>query len=123
MQKHFAEIVATDILPGIRALLAKELGKLGLNQQQAAAKLGVTQAAVSQYRRELRGWKVKLLTRDPKIAAEVEKLAKLVVDNGLKSEGSLEQLSVICRLVRQKHFSSVPERDIYPGIELVELKD
>jgi len=123
MSKHFAEIVVSDILPGIRALLAKELGKLGLNQQQAAAKLGVTQAAVSQYRRELRGWRVKLLTKDQKIAAEVEKLAKLVNENGLKSDVSLEQLASICKSVRQKHFTSSPDRDIYPGLELVEPKD
>lgn len=123
MLKHFAEVVVSDILPGVRALLAKELAKLGLNQQQAATKLGVTQAAVSQYRRELRGWRVKLLTKDPKIVSEIEKLAKTVSESGLASDVALEQLAGICRLVRQRSFNIRPEKELYPGLELVELKE
>jgi predicted transcriptional regulator len=123
MLKHFSEVVVADILPGLRALLAKELAKQGLNQQQAATKLGVTQAAVSQYRRELRGWRIKLLTKDAKITAEIEKLAKMVAESGLASEPALEQLSTICKLVRERHFTASPSRELYPGVELVEPKE
>jgi len=123
MLRHFAEVVVSDILPAVRALLAKELAKLGLNQQQTATKLGVTQAAVSQYRRELRGWRVKLLTKDPKTVAEIEKLAKIVNESGLGSEPALEHLAAICRLIRLRSFRTVPEKEMYPGLELVELKE
>jgi predicted transcriptional regulator len=42
-------------LPQIRADLAKELVKTGMTQSQAAKKLGVTPAAVSQYLHKKRG--------------------------------------------------------------------
>ncbi len=123
MLKHFSEIVIQDILPAVRALVAKELtAKYKLTQQQAAEKLGVTQAAVSQYSRELRGWRVKLLSQDEKISAEVKALAGIVRQAGLNSQQALEQLSAICKLVRDKYFVTNPLKEIYPGLELCKPK-
>ena len=70
--KPFCEIIVQMILPGIRALVAKELMEThGLTQEQTADKLGVSQAAVSQYRRELRGSRIKLLQRDKKVMTQI----------------------------------------------------
>lgn len=44
-----SEIVVEDVLPTLRVLLARELATHGLTQQEIAAHLGVTQAAVSTY--------------------------------------------------------------------------
>ena len=44
-----SEIVVEDVLPTLRALLARELAAHGLTQQEIASHLGVTQAAVSTY--------------------------------------------------------------------------
>jgi predicted fused transcriptional regulator/phosphomethylpyrimidine kinase/predicted transcriptional regulator len=44
-----SEIVVEDVLPTLRVLLARELADHGLTQQEVAANLGVTQAAVSTY--------------------------------------------------------------------------
>jgi predicted fused transcriptional regulator/phosphomethylpyrimidine kinase/predicted transcriptional regulator len=44
-----SEIVVEDVLPTLRVLLARELADHGLTQQEIAAHLGVTQAAVSTY--------------------------------------------------------------------------
>jgi predicted transcriptional regulator len=53
------------VLPKIRAGLAKELGRLGLNQQEIADELGLSQAAVSQYVTGKRGkGKTEKLSRD-----------------------------------------------------------
>jgi len=119
MPKHFAEVIVQDILPAVRALVAKQLvEKHNLTQQVAAGKIGVTQAAVSQYNRELRGWKVKFLSKDDLIMKEVSALSVMVAQSGLHSKDALKQLSSICRLVKERHFSAAEE--MYPGLELCE---
>jgi len=54
--KTVCEIVVNDVLPTLRAAVAKELIKnYGLNQSEVAKLLDVSQPAVSQYLRQLRG--------------------------------------------------------------------
>jgi predicted transcriptional regulator len=89
-----------------------------LTQQAAAEKIGVTQAAVSQYSRELRGWKVSFLSKDQEIMSEISSLSDTVVRSGLHSKDALNQLSSVCRLVKERHFSAAEET--YPGLELCE---
>jgi len=119
MPKHFAEVVVQDVLPAVRALVAKQLvEKHKLTQQVAAQKIGVTQAAVSQYNRELRGWKVNFLSKDETIMNEVSSLSDTVAQSGLHSKEALNQLSAICKLVKERHFSAA--EDLYPGLEMCE---
>jgi predicted transcriptional regulator len=51
------EIMAKS-MPGIRALIAKELASQGKTQEDIAKMLGVSQGAVSQYANKLRGNKI-----------------------------------------------------------------
>jgi predicted transcriptional regulator len=119
MPKHFAEVVVQDILPAVRALVAKQLvERHKLTQQAAAEKIGVTQAAVSQYSRELRGWKVGFLSKDQDIMSEISSLSDTVAQSGLHSKDALKQLSSVCKLVKERHFSAAEE--LYPGLELCE---
>jgi len=54
--KPTCEVVAKYIMPIFRALVAKELReKYGFSQNEIAAKLGITQAAVSHYINSKRG--------------------------------------------------------------------
>jgi|WetSurMetagenome_2_1015567.scaffolds.fasta_scaffold1100895_2 uncharacterized protein len=48
------------VLPQIRADIARELVKGGMSQKEAAEKLGITPAAVSQYLSKKRAGKIKL---------------------------------------------------------------
>ena len=55
------EIASKSVIPALRAMVARELiEKYGLKQEQVAARLGVTQAAVSKYRHQIRGEAVQL---------------------------------------------------------------
>jgi len=50
------EMIVKQVLPVFRAMVAENLvNKHGLTQTEAASKLGITQAAISQYLREKRG--------------------------------------------------------------------
>ncbi len=49
------EIISQDFLPALRAAMAKELISCGMNQKEVAELIGISQPAVSQYVRDLRG--------------------------------------------------------------------
>ncbi len=97
--KLYCEVVAKDILPSIRALLAKSLvEKHKLTQQEAAKKLGLTQGAISQYNRYLRGNRAKQIEKRESICKEIDGLAgKLVA--GTSHEEAIKSFYDICRLV------------------------
>ena len=84
--KPFCEIIVAKILPAMRAIITKELMQTyGLNQTEAAKKLGITQPAISQYNRELRGYNVKLLQSNKKVIGEIKELAAAIASGKTKS--------------------------------------
>jgi len=88
--KPYCETVAQVVLPTIRALVAKELiEKYKFTQQDAAAKLGLTQSAISQYLRNLRGSKIKILEKDKKISKEIEIFASRIASGEVDSSNIL----------------------------------
>jgi predicted transcriptional regulator len=89
------EIIMWYILPGIRREIAKSLLKNGLNQKETAKKLGVTDAAVSQYLSEKRGG---VEIKDKKILVEIKNSAKRIVA-GDKSI-MVEETCRICNLIK-----------------------
>ncbi|MCD6092684.1 MAG: helix-turn-helix domain-containing protein [Candidatus Aenigmarchaeota archaeon] len=79
------------LLPSIRAMIAKELVMNGLTQEDAARILGVSQGAISQYVRRLRGKKIV----DSDISKAVKDLCKRIVNEGIDvNEG-------ICNMCKQ----------------------
>ncbi|MGC9068813.1 MAG: transcriptional regulator [Thermoprotei archaeon] len=75
------EIIAKAIIPALRAMVAKELiEKYGLTQQSAAKFLNVSQAAISNYMRGVRGIVVNL-EQDKEIQTIVSKIADMLVNN------------------------------------------
>ncbi len=68
------EIASKSVIPALRAMVARELiEEYGLKQEQVAARLGVTQAAVSKYRHQVRGEAVQLES-----APEVRTISKSI---------------------------------------------
>jgi len=102
----------------MRALIAKELMEThGLTQEQTASKLGVSQAAVSQYRRELRGSRVKLLQKDKKILEQINNLAAFLVNESADSPKILGEVCSICRAVREKKLICSAHKSAMPSLK------
>lgn len=103
--KTYFEIIAQDILPAMRALIAKELmEKHGFTQTVAADKMGVTQAAVSQYMRNIRGFRVKKLENDEKTLIQISELSNKIAEGKMNIKDSREEMCNICEAIREKEF-------------------
>lgn len=67
------EIVIWYLLPAIRSALARELANLGLSQKEISEKLGISEAAVSQYMKGKRGRKIDFATEFYEMVREAAK--------------------------------------------------
>ena len=120
--KPYCEIASQYLLPTLRALVAKNLmEKYKMTQQDAASKIGLTQSAVSQYVRQLRGSKIKILEKDKSIMDEIDKFSARIASGELNNLSSLDAFCSICRLARKrkilcelhvKHFPELKECNI-----------
>jgi len=88
------EIEVKFVLPVLRRELAKALIASGLSQKDAAKKLGVTEAAVSQYIKKKRG---ALAVKMP--ASEIKKSAKSIINGG--KMGAMKEISRLCGVIRK----------------------
>lgn len=97
--KIFCERIFSEVLPALRASIAYELStKHGLTQVEIAEKLGLTQPAISQYVKGVRGRKARMLLSNPSI----RKLVKKLTDEIVAGKASLhEKLFEICSTVRK----------------------
>ncbi|MEE8167312.1 MAG: hypothetical protein V3T58_00365 [Candidatus Hydrothermarchaeales archaeon] len=91
--KSPCELVVWYVLPSIKSELAKELVDRGLNQREVSQRLGMTEAAVSQYMKKKRGSKIALKKGVKKAISE---LAEKIVEN---KEGNM--ILDICRICGQ----------------------
>ena len=116
--KPYCEIVAQTLLPALRALIAKELmEKYNFTQQDVASKLGLTQSAISQYLRNLRGSKIKILEKDEKINKEIENFASRIASGELNSFNALSPFCDICRSIRKSKVLCDIHKKAFPELE------
>ncbi|MEM1946189.1 MAG: helix-turn-helix domain-containing protein [Candidatus Caldarchaeum sp.] len=81
-----AEIESKVTIPMLRALTAKKLVcEKNFTQEQVARVLGVTQAAVSNYLRGVRGWSVEW-ERNEELNKWVDKVVEAVMENQSREE-------------------------------------
>ena len=98
--KLMCEIMAQDVLPSLRAFIAKELIlEHKMNQIVVADWLGVSQPAISQYVRQLRGFNESLMKHES-INKEVKNLCGKMTDNSniVTKESIFAELDSICKL-------------------------
>jgi predicted transcriptional regulator len=96
--KPACEIITLEVLPAFRAIVAKKLlDEYGLSQKQAAEKMGTTQPAISQYKRNVRGCRTGILSENPKIMAMIERIAKQLAGGEITSQDSILGFCEICK--------------------------
>lgn len=105
--KTYCEVVVSDFLPAVRALVTKELiNNYGLTQTNVARKMGMTQPAISYYLHELRGAKVKILNKNEKLMDLVKKVSAEIASGNEKTVDMQE----ICKRLRDENILSDHER-------------
>jgi predicted transcriptional regulator len=85
------EIEVWYIIPAIRREMAKGLVKKGLKQREVARRLGVTDAAVSQYFTSKRGKEVRFSKR-------ISKEIMNSVDGILRGANVMREIQKLCRI-------------------------
>ena len=111
--KTYSELVANDIMPVFRSLLAYRLKSTGISQERIASIIRVSQPAVSQYLRGIRAPLNESLQKN-------EELMKLIGDiaNAAPSEGAnvykTEKFMKFCTLmIEQKLIPNTEHIDDY----------
>jgi len=116
--KPYCEIASQYLLPTLRALVAKNLmEKYRLTQQDTALKLGLTQSAISQYTRQLRGSKIKTIEKDKGIIEEIDKFSGRIASGELNTLTSLDAFCGICKLIRNKRILCEIHIKYFPALK------
>jgi predicted transcriptional regulator len=115
--KPVCEIIVQEVLPSVRAMVAVKLTKAyGLSQEQAAKRMGTTQPAIAQYKREVRGQKSKVFKQNPKLMEMVDELAEGVASGKLSSLDITAEFCRICKHLRSHGLMCDLHRDINPSL-------
>jgi hypothetical protein len=111
--KPVCEVMVQNIFPALRASIAKELmTEYKLNQSETAKLLGVSQPAISQYIRQLRG-ENKRLVENKIVSDEVKKICKKISAGGMKSSDLMNEFCHICKIMTSKKLVCEMHRKIY----------
>ena len=98
----FCEVVTKDVLPAIRSFIAEELlYEYKLNQTEIAKRLGISQPAVSQYLRRIRGGNKSIINND-EIRQEIKRLCQKLYNNEIDNGHLIAEFCNICNLVVDK---------------------
>lgn len=94
------EVAVRSVIPAVRALVAKELGDQGLNQDEVAEILGISQSAVSKYSRKVRGCAIRVDDIE-EIRPFIDGMVILLLDGTRQSAELLQLFCQACIAVRK----------------------
>jgi predicted transcriptional regulator len=118
IMKPLCEVVSQDVLPAVRAMVAKKMiESYGFSQKSAAQKLGTTQPAISQYISKHRGHKISGVFKDyPRIIEKIDELAETIS----KDEATINQTTLsfcdICKLMVKEGLICKLHREMYSSL-------
>ena len=93
------EMAVHDIFPVARAMIAKKLIDVyRFSQTKAARVLGLSQPAISQYKKNLRGNKAKSLIENQRFVDISNDIAKRISEGSLKKEAMDNEMCRFCKL-------------------------
>jgi predicted transcriptional regulator len=116
--KPVCEIIVQEILPSVRAMVAVKLTKTyGLSQEQAAKRMGTTQPAISQYKREIRGHRSRVFSQDPRLAEMVEDIAKKAASGELAAHDITPEFCRVCKYLRSRGVMCELHRELSPSLQ------
>ena len=95
--KSPCEQIVWDVLPSIRAAIAKELVKRGISQKEVSRMLGITPPAVSQYVSKKRGYNIEF--RED-IRAAIGRLADDMIEERVKGNDLVKKICEVCRMLQ-----------------------
>jgi len=98
------EIEVHYIIPAIRREIAKELKKNGLDQKTIAEKLGVTEAAISQY---ISGKRASEICFNNKLTSQI----KISTKNIIKGEIFVKELQELLKLSKSERLTCKVGKD------------
>ena len=114
---HPYEIISKSALPAFRAMVSRRLIEdYSLTQQQAATRLGLTQASVSNYVRKARGVMLDLEV-DENIAKAADQVAELLASDNPDKREALRMMTEVCDYVRVNHVLCSLHEELEPGFK------
>ncbi len=115
--KPLCEVVSQDVLPAVRALVAKKMIETyGFSQKKVAEMLGTTQPAVSQYMRKLRGQKTRMFEDYPEVLERINGLTESIARGEIATEQITPRFCEICKLMLKSGLICRLHRDMYPSL-------
>jgi predicted transcriptional regulator len=113
--KPACEVIVKDILPAMRALIARDLIEAhGMTQKEAARRLGMTQPAISQYKRYLRGQRAKMLEKTPFVVERMNIIVKGISSGEMNGRDATIEFCGICKDFRKKGMLCDLHIEAYP---------
>ncbi len=96
------EKAVSDIFPVARSLIAKKLvDSYDFSQTKAARLMNISQPAVSQYKKNIRGAKTGDISESPGFMDIVNDIAKGLADGSIKPDHLSDEMCRLCKLFRE----------------------
>ncbi|MEM2094399.1 MAG: transcriptional regulator [Candidatus Bathyarchaeia archaeon] len=114
----FCELAVKAVIPTIRAMVAKELstGHM-MKQHEVALALGLTQSAISQYLRNIRGNTLNLEGVEG-VEELVKELAEMISSGNASFSHINSKFCEACRLVRETRLLCCLHKKVDPDFEV-----
>ena len=114
---HPYEILSKSALPALRAMISRRLiEKYDMTQQEAADRLGLTQASISNYARKARGVMLNLDT-DPNIVKAADEVAAVLASGNPDHREALRLMTEVCDYIRLNHMLCRLHGDLEQGFQ------
>ena len=95
--KTVFEVLSQEVLPTMRSMIAKKLIENGFSQKQVADRLGLSQPAISQYKRDLRGKRTGIFVDYPQLLEDANSIAKRVAGGEISMEQATTEIFNTCK--------------------------